>query len=321
MKGASLAKRVCAITVPYPGVVQWLTHGYDEGLWDLRLLESGKSVEVPEADLYLLGAWSPAYVGVVQRLRAMQPQAKIAVAWSSSPGEMDGAQIEIVYSLALTSKNSDAPIPIMPQIDAWATLHPDMVHHFPNSVHLPAPIHLEEARTKYPAGEGVGFFAPNTPKKNVFTQLLAVRRFQQKYAELGDEATLLHTNLNDYKPIIDGYGIHARYYDWLPRAEFLKVLGQRRIVMCASTYESWSYLCVDAMMQNVPVVGSPTIPWLPEEWKAEPNSPESIVDTMGAIWEHRQAYASFPRLKLEAVAERQNQAAKEAVERLLGPRV
>lgn len=307
MTNQDLTKKVCALTVPYPGVRQWLEHGHRERLWDLRVIDTNQPLEVPDAELYLLGAWSNAYLGIIDRIRKQDPKKRFAVAWSSSPGEMGTTHIEIAYALSISRNGKDAP-----RIDAWACLHPDLVPHFPNAIHLPGPIHIETDRSiPFTKRTGVFFFAPATTKKNIFPQLLAVKRFQDQ--KPGDPDRRLYTNLADYAPIMKGYGIDYEIVPWLDRAEFMQRISHARLAMISSIYESHSYAAVDFMSQGVPVVGSPTIPWLPKAWMAEPNSPESMVRVMTQLWDDPRPH---PRLHLEAVASNKNREARLAVERL-----
>lgn len=302
---ADFTSQICAVSAPFPGVTQWLEHGRREKLWDLRILGDSDSIELPECEWYLFGAWHQSYMPIIDLLKANKR--KVAIAWSSSAVEMDFQQVEILYAIALQGEAT------RDKIDAWACLNADMAEFFPNGMHLPAPIHVEPHTGNGIRG-GLAFYAPSTMKKNVFPQLLAAKRFQNDDPSAEDR--YLRTNLENYNPIFEGYGIKHRLEPWLEsHANHLQRLSQAKVALAAGHGESWSYATVDALSVGTPVVGSPTIPWLPDAWRCKnPNSPLDILGVLRRVWEDP---GIEPREWLIRVAREQNEAARVAIERLL----
>lgn len=303
-------RSACAISVDFPGVRQWLSHGEREGLWDLVVL--GDNFEIPAADAYLFGAWNDAYGSLVERLRLAVPEAQIHVAWSSSAYEMETAPPEILTHMGFLGKRP------MPKVDGFACLNPDMVDHWPNAWHLPAPIHLDpqdpKVLTGYGEGErsGLALFAPTMLKKNLYSQMLAVRSFQRAFPDKPKDV-ILHTNLEPYRPVMDALGIRYVLHPWLPRDKYLAVLASCKASLCVSVGESWSYFCVDSLSVNTPVIGSPTIGWLPPYYRvSNPNSPRTIQEALERVWSD--APKDLRRTILEPLAARQNAAARQAIE-------
>lgn len=305
------------ITVGFPGVRRWLENGAAEGLWGLTLLEDQQRAEVPPAEAYGVGAWHMAYVPVYEQVRSMG--VPFGVAWSSSPQESDTnrGQIELLYLLALTSKPKDPTMPMTPSTgptprpDWWACLDQNLAAVLPNAIHLPGPIHLETLpdRTKE---DWIGFFVPPTEKKAIFSQLLAVRAFQRTHP-----SCRLQTNLAPYQQVMDWLGLNYTLHPWLPRDEYLEVVGKCRVVLHASIAEAFGYGAVDALMAGTPVMGSPTLPWLPPQWcVVNPNDPTGIAATLEAMYGPGY-YVADPREFVAAKARINNSAARVAVEAIL----
>ncbi len=289
-------KPVCAVTVPYPGVLEWLRHGHAVGLWDLRVLD-GRDLEVPPCEWVLLGAWHPSYQAIVDAVHANG--GRVAVAWSSSATEMDNALVEVHATQRLVRDGA---------IDAWLCLNLDLVAHFPDAMWLPAPVALEDAPPSQPRS-GVGFYAPATPKKNALTQLLAVRDLQRT------RKAVLHTNLHPYRDVMLGYGMDFVLEEWVDRPAHLARLARREACLAASHAESFCYGAADACMAGTPVVGSPTIEWLPPDWQVtNPNSPN---DVKGVLYRVLTQPLHDPRSIVAAVADRNNRQAAATIQRLL----
>lgn len=301
-----MSDRIRFVCAAYPGVLQWLRHGADEDLWDLTELNSDAATQVPEgAATYGFGGWHSSYTEFAKELS--DQRIPFGVAWSSSPQESDTSrtEIELAHLMALTLPAA----PFHPHW--WGCLHPGLAQVLPDSVYLPGPIHLPPRGTERVRDDWIGFFSPGTEKKAVFSQLIAVRMFQK-----ANPRVVLQTNLGRYKPVLDWLKIRYELHPWLPREQLLNVLGHCRLVLNASLAESFGYSCVDAMGQGTPVVGSRAIRWLPESWKVgDPNDPESVLRKIQHLWEMPLPPA---RTFLEIAAKQQNEAARLAVESILG---
>jgi hypothetical protein len=78
-------------------------------------------------------------------------------------------------------------------------------------------------------------------------------------------------------------------HDWMPHGEFLQLVASMDVVMQVSFAETFCIVAADAASQDVPVVGSAEIPWLPEALVADPTSPADMVRKLGVAWGPRRA--------------------------------
>lgn len=290
------------VTVPFPGVQRWLESGAAEGLWGVTVWdEKTGDMKLPKAESYGLGAWHPSYHDLTDQFgRAGQTY---GIAWSSSPFESDTSRTrgELGALMGLTD-----PKYLEHRPSWWACLNPSLARVLPNSVHLPAPIHLDLHEGASDA-DWLGLFVPATEKKAIFAQLLAVKFFQDTHPHVE-----LHTNLESYERVMAWLGLKYVTHPWMPRSEYQRVLSKCRVVLHASLAESFGYGAVDALMSGAIVVGSPALEWLPEPWKvANANDPLDILRVLSNLWEKRELWD--PHGFVRGVAERQNLAAREAV--------
>lgn len=290
--------KVCAVTVSYPGVLEWLRHGHEEGLWDLVVLDQPNQGIPTDCEYVIFGGLHAGYAAIMRESKRIG--VKVAVAWASSPAEMEQAPIEL--KLIHDYKASGL-------VDAWLTLNPGLAEHFPNGRHLAAPIHLEPQPREQPR-HGIGFYAPATLKKNAWTQFYAVKAVQAVAHE-----AVLYTNLEALGGVLQEIGVNHVVEPWAERSKHLERLASRRMALCASWSESWCYGAVDAMMMGTPVVASPALPWVPANWRVEnPNDPLEIAACIRDLYE---VPPQGIRAWLEVVAARNNEAARRTVRELL----
>lgn len=72
---------------------------------------------------------------------------------------------------------------------------------------------------------------------------------------------------------------------WQPHEEFVKLISNMDLVTQVSTSETFNIVAADAVAHTVPVVGSREIPWLDDEYCADPNSAADIARVMLKVWE------------------------------------
>lgn len=296
-----MSKEVVAI-VPecYPGVLEWFRHGNEVGLWDLVVVGEGPVALRDDADVYLFGAWHPAYEDVVKALKAAGKY--VAVGWSSSPGEMDLAPVEFEHLVRLLRGD------LKPIVDEVLCLHAGLAEAL-GVGHLPAPVAVPDVRALPSCGD-IGLFAPETAKKNAFAQVMAAKIVQREWH------AALRTNMAGHARLARSLGVNTILEPWLPRNEHLARLGRLEVALAAGFAESWCYGAVDALSQGVPVVHGPSMGWLPQCWRVEDvNDPARVAQAIDAALAGRD-YVD-PRGILERVAVRQNEAASVAVKRLL----
>lgn len=298
-----MSSKLGFVSMPFPGVTEYLRHGKALGLWEATILGKERE-EVPPADAYGVGAWCQEYGVVHDEVR--KRGASFGVAWTSSPQESDASrsQVELLYLMALTSERS----PYRP--DWFMCLHPALARFLPNGFYVPAPISIEPVKV-VPKEDRIAFFSPGTEKKAIFSQLLAVREFQRERPTF-----ILDTNLASYEQVMKWLGIQYELRPWMPRSELLERLAACKLALHASLAESFGYGAVDALMAGTPVVGSPALYWLPDHWKVvDANDPGAIVSQMRQACDIESRTEDASSL-LESIADRQNASAKLAVGRL-----
>ncbi len=69
-------------------------------------------------------------------------------------------------------------------------------------------------------------------------------------------------------------------HQWMTHAEFLELSGKMDINLQVSFSETFNIVAADSVLQGVPVIGSNEIPWLPEEFHADPTSAFDISEKM-----------------------------------------
>ena len=248
----------------YPGVCRVAQEGEKLGLWQFVRLEG--RVEIPPADLYILGAWNDVYD---QLLRVLP--GKVGVCWTSSVGEMnlagyESGQAEVEYQyLARILKDSRVKF-------IWFG-DPSLAQVFPEKgLYSPYPIYLPLSSLSFsaapePPRDYMTFFCPHTLKKNALNNLLGAYLIQQ------ETGYILRTNV----PVPDLLPIKHVYDGWLPEDRYQAVIRQSALNLACSWSETLHYQAVEAALYKVPSVGSRTIPWLPKEFVVDnPNDSRDI---------------------------------------------
>ena len=131
----------------------------------------------------------------------------------------------------------------------------------------------------------IGCFGAVRPLKNQLAQALAAVEFAKSHGkglEFHINSSRVEMNgspiLKNLVQMFDHLG--PRYvlvcHEWMPREEFLKVVGSMDILMQVSFSETFNIVAADATVMGVPVVGSSEIPWLCV-FKADPTSQTSMI--------------------------------------------
>lgn len=257
--------KIIAISVNFPGIVKALKSGTDLGMWDLIVLDE-KPAKIPKADVYILGAWHPAYS---QLLNKLPKDSKIAVLWASSTGEMDLEPIE-VENLAKIMENK--------RIDHVLFSTKALAESFEKGIFFPYPI-----TAKCPLFKGdtekediITLLCPPTMKKNILNQLIAVKLLQKM------KKMELHTNLKPYEKVMGWLGLNFKMHGWLPEEDYYLLLSQSKCNLGASWAESFNYQVLEAALCNTFSVVSNAVWWYPDKdlIVSNPNNPYEILEKM-----------------------------------------
>lgn len=71
---------------------------------------------------------------------------------------------------------------------------------------------------------------------------------------------------------------------WMDRETFLKFVSTMDLGMQVSFTETFNIVAADFVTQNVPIIVSKEINWMPRIYKADPNSRESMVTALKRAW-------------------------------------
>lgn len=271
---------IVALSANFPGVMAVLEHGERLGLWHLVRL-GGSRLEIPPADVYLLGAFHPAYVDLLPALRG-----RVGILWTSSGGEMGLEPVEQEY---LTAIVNDARIDFVWFGDECLAAVVE------KGFYAPYPVLYQEG-PPVEKTETMTLLGPATAKKNHLNQFLAAALVQRA------RPLLLHTNVP--APVLPLPGLQAVNHAWLDPAEYTKLIAQSQVNLCVSWAETFSYQVAETAMAGTPSVVSPAVFWAPWAYQvANPNDPFQIVDKILQVLDNPdEAVAAFRRALREYAA-------------------
>lgn len=289
--------KIIALSVPFPGAKRPLEEGAKLGMWDFVLLD-GK-VEIPPADLYLLGAWHPVYEQI------LSAPADKAVLWTSSVGEMDFTPVEQGYLRGLLE---DTRISFI-----WFGCPALGEAHKPKGFFAEYPFHLPESEGDLPdiaaKRDIITLFCPTGPKKNILNQLYALRLA----AARGLDFTL-HTNITGYDQYLKAIPKVVRH-GWLDRPAYERLIASARLNMAVSWAETYHYQAVEAALLGTPSLASSALPvpvmgdaldsFMDHVYANSPNElAQAIRFTWGVLDDKSPAWADVQHEVYEALRDR-----------------
>jgi len=249
--------KACGLSVPFPGAKRPLEEGKKLDMWDFVLME-GPRVNIPNVDVYILGAWHPAY----QDLLGLSTESKVGVMWTSSAGEMDFEPVEQEY---LKRIREDPRISFIWFGDSsLAKVYPE------KGFYAPYPMDVDGIECPHvKKRDMVTLFCPTGPKKNILNQLLAMKLVQQ------EKKLTLHTNVQGYDVILKDLGCVR--HGWLPQWEYEGWIASAKVNLACSWCETFNYNVAEAALLGTISVTSPTVP-IPGMMVSNPNSPVHIAE-------------------------------------------
>ena len=251
--------KIVAISMPFPGVCRVLEESEKLGFLKLVKLDSDR-VAIPPADTYLLGAWSPAYNQLLKVLEG----SRVGVLWTSSCGELGFEPIEQDYLAAIIDN---------PAIKFVWFGDESLGKVFKKGFYAPYPMKLpEEGLIPHEKQDIVTLFCPNTAKKNIVNQLVAIALLQRT------TSVVLHTNV-PVDPVFAA-SIKLKYvqHSWLEEREYKELIASSKLNFACSWAETLNYQAAEALMLGTFSVLSTTIPWaMPYLTVKNPNDPLEIA--------------------------------------------
>jgi hypothetical protein len=135
----------------------------------------------------------------------------------------------------------------------------------------------------------IGCFGAIRPMKNQLIQAIAaiefankinkVLRFHINTSRQEQRGEQVYKNLKALFQNVQG-GHQLIEHKWIPHKEFIALIKQMDIGMQVSLSETFNIVAADFVNNDIPVVGSSEIEWLPYLYKADPHSANSIANTL-----------------------------------------
>lgn len=158
----------------------------------------------------------------------------------------------------------------------------------------------------------VGCFGAIRPMKNHLIQAAAAVRFAERHglhcrfhvnaARTEQKGEVVLKNLRAFF-----HGLGSRHqlveHGWLERDEFLALVGQMHIGLQVSFSETFNIVSADFVSEDVPIVVSSEVDWMPRFFTADPNDVKSMVAAMErTMWYDRSwTWLDWPRRELRKV--------------------
>lgn len=176
----------------------------------------------------------------------------------------------------------------------------------PNLVNWPRWPATHQIKTERPIASIVGRYDPN---KAIPHSILA--------AAISGRVDLLFIVKNARRDQLTDYcqslGVAFEFVDWSSWDDYTKTIGDRvSVALQPSFSESFNYVSVEQMAMGVPVIGSPSVRFLPRDWQPNPDDPRDIARRLDAVLDDY-ATQSKRAVKIAANVKQVNQAQAETV--------
>lgn len=134
----------------------------------------------------------------------------------------------------------------------------------------------------------IACFGAIRPLKNNLNQAIAAIKF----ADLSKKRVWFHinatraeqggeSNLKNLRSLFfHAHNAELVEHEWMERPQFLEIIANCDLSLCTSFTETFCIVAADSVLMNVPLVGSPEIPWISSFSKANPVDVDNIVDKM-----------------------------------------
>ena len=153
----------------------------------------------------------------------------------------------------------------------------------------------------------IGCFGAVRPMKNQLLQAMAAIAFANKH----NLTMRFHVNGTRVEQKGDSVlkNIRALFVDvkhtlvehqWMPHAEFIKLIKYMDIGMQLSLSESFNIVTADFVSQKVPMIVSPDISWMPFITKVGPFNIEKIINRMELVLKYRDVFTTVSSFSLKS---------------------
>lgn len=151
--------------------------------------------------------------------------------------------------------------------------------HHPNLQWAPNPVRIpDKERAGRPGKDALLIAGRHDVIKNLPQQMMAASLVQQ---ETGCDVLVTVKQPNaehSVHHLAEAYGLRLRFAPWMDWRDWIDFINAHvTVCMQASYSESFNYVALENMLCGRPVVGSPAIRYLPNEWQANPEDAEAMA--------------------------------------------
>lgn len=139
----------------------------------------------------------------------------------------------------------------------------------------------------------VGCFGAVRPLKNHVVQALAALQLANKLgkklhfhinARVETKGDAVLNSLRCIFQHLNEAGHHLVFHEWKPRIDFLDVCASMDVGMQVSFSETFNIVAADMLSQGVPIIGSYELPWIADEYKADPTDHHDIEKALESAY-------------------------------------
>ena len=299
--------------LPGPGIFPGVTRVFEDmrDLFGLKIIYPHEYNQLAEDDLAIFGAYHQAYAMPIRRLKC-----KKFLLWTSPLLQMEFSEEPVIFNQVLNMKDRGIIDQIwFGDVGMWKAYED-------KGFFMPYPLNVKRLQPYYDPlppedREGIALFCPWTPRKNILTQLAAVKLVQQDRPE----AVLYGNGMNAYAPLAERMGVSFVDCGWMKKdALYYQMIQKVRVGLQVFLSESFCFTAFDHMVLGTPVVASACVDWLPDSLKVKNlDDPVEISDRIikvGSEYSHIDAY----RQSVLDMAQVRNKRASEAFKCHLGER-
>jgi glycosyltransferase involved in cell wall biosynthesis len=278
-------------------------------------------MNIPEADLVILGGWTNEYQQILRGLKAKG--IKTAVWFMSSLGQSGFTpQLCELSFLSTIFQLMDAKLIDYLVVGGRKIYYPLRNLH-DNIILLPFPFNYTKY-AEYRQGKTpwkIVFFSPKHTYKNVVNQLAALALAQQSKPQLD-----VHVNNlagSGFDAVADLFKLKYTSHGWLQDKEYYAMLSSAACSMQVTYAEVCNYGAMTSMAMGTPTLLSNVVDWLPHT-KLNRNlivgrfdSPEHLAEKILHAAENPEQYADHVQRMIRRVADSHNQAVNHILRELV----
>jgi len=251
----------------FPGVSRVFRDMEHLGMKVLYVSEQNIYKAITESDLVIFGAYHELYAYPIRRLKATK-----FVLWTSPLLQMELSNEIDIFDHVLNLKDRGIINQIwFGDLGMWKAYES-------KGFFMPYPLDTKRVtnyKKQLERKPGVTLFCPWSLRKNILTQLAAMKIAQKDAPEL----LLYGNNMGAYAKVAERMGVSYVDCGWMKPETYFTKIQEVHAGLQVFLSESFAYTALDHILLDTPVLGSPSIDWLPQQLKvANIDDPVEIAD-------------------------------------------